>query len=68
MAFFTKKTTTVLSLSDQPLNQSAKIQPKPEWVVQEVLRLKALLPDAGCRTIATTFNRIYIENIRHDGH
>ena len=59
--FFTPRKTTQLSPSDQPLNKSAKIQPKPEWVVKEVLRLEALLPDAGCRTIATTFNRIHHE-------
>jgi putative transposase len=33
------------------------IQPKPPWVRQEVIRLKALMPQAGCRTIAHHFNR-----------
>jgi transposase InsO family protein len=37
-------------------------QPKPEWVYKEVIRLKALMPDAGCRTIAAIFNRRF--NIR----
>ena len=32
-------------------------QPKPAWVKTEVLRLKALMPQAGCRTIAHHFNR-----------
>ena len=32
-------------------------QPKPTWVKHEVIRLKALMPDAGCRTIAHHFNR-----------
>ena len=32
-------------------------QPKPEWVCTEVIRLKALMPQAGCRTIAHHFNR-----------
>jgi putative transposase len=32
-------------------------QPKPKWVRQEVIRLKALMPQAGCRTIAHHFNR-----------
>jgi putative transposase len=32
-------------------------QPKPVWVRNEVIRLKALLPEAGCRTIAHHFNR-----------
>lgn len=31
--------------------------PKPPWVRREILRLKALMPDAGCRRIAATFNR-----------
>lgn len=31
--------------------------PKPRWVKQEVIRLKALMPQAGCRTVAHTFNR-----------
>ena len=32
-------------------------QPKPTWVRNEVIRLKALMPQAGCRTIAHHFNR-----------
>jgi transposase InsO family protein len=32
---------------------------KPEWVGEEVIRLKALMPDAGCRRIADTFNRLH---------
>jgi len=32
-------------------------QPKPTWVRDEVVRLKALMPEAGCRTIAHHFNR-----------
>jgi len=32
-------------------------QPKPKWVQQEVIRLKAVMPQAGCRTIAHHFNR-----------
>jgi transposase InsO family protein len=31
--------------------------PKPNWVRQEVIKLKALLPHAGCRAIAHHFNR-----------
>lgn len=34
-------------------------QPKPAWVIRQVVRLKALMPDAGCRLIANTFNRRY---------
>lgn len=39
---------------------SPKNQPKPAWVTNEVIRLKALLgKKAGCRTIAHTFNRLH---------
>ena len=31
-------------------------QPKPKWVCNEVIRLKAVMPQAGCRTIAYHFN------------
>lgn len=34
-----------------------KSQKKPDWVLQEVLRLKAHLPQASCRTLAYIFNR-----------
>ena len=35
-------------------------QPKPQWVVKEVLRIKALMgKQAGCRTVAHTFNRLH---------
>ena len=30
---------------------------KPAWVTQEVIRLKALMPYAGCRALADIFNR-----------
>ena len=32
---------------------------KPDWVIEEVVRLKAHLPDHGCRAIALTFNRLH---------
>ncbi len=32
---------------------------KPDWAVEEVARLKALMPDTGCRRIADTFNRLH---------
>jgi len=38
---------------------------KPEWVRKEIIRLKALLSEAGCRTIATVFNRRFG---RHPNH
>ncbi len=42
-----------------PVSPSRKVfaQPKPKWAQQEVIRLKAFMPHAGCRTIAHHFNR-----------
>lgn len=37
-----------------------KNRPKPQWVVKEIIRLKAIMGQrAGCRTIAHTFNRLH---------
>lgn len=42
---------------DAPAQPTRK---KPDWVVQEVLRLKALMgKHAGCRKVADTFNRLH---------
>ncbi|MDR7123164.1 integrase core domain-containing protein [Rheinheimera soli] len=30
---------------------------KPDWAIVEIIRLKALMPDTGCRTLADLFNR-----------
>ncbi len=38
--------------------------PKPKWVRTEIIRLKALMPEAGCRTIAHHFNRRFLQR-RH---
>jgi transposase InsO family protein len=35
--------------------------PKPRWVRDEIIRLKALMPDAGCRTIMHGFNRRFAD-------
>ena len=39
------------------LQQRCYAQPKPRWIRDDVIRLKALMPEAGCRTIAHHFNR-----------
>ena len=43
--------------------QHALCQPKSrckaDWVVTEIIHLAALMPDAGCRTIALTFYRLH---------
>jgi len=33
--------------------------PKPAWVGKKVIRLAALIPQAGCRSIAHAFNRLH---------
>jgi len=33
--------------------------PKPEWVRKKIIRLKALMPQAGYRIIAHAFNRLH---------
>ncbi|RYH66479.1 MAG: transposase [Alcaligenaceae bacterium] len=32
---------------------------KPEWVLRQLILLKAHLPNVGCRTLAITFNRVF---------
>ena len=38
-----------------------RVQKKPDWVIQEILRLKAHLPADGCRTLASHFNRLFAD-------
>lgn len=47
------------SLDDKKIRRHP---PKPAWVGKEIIRLKALMPDAGCRKIADTFNRIFAQS------
>lgn len=42
-----------------PASSQCRNKRKPEWVIRKIVRLKALQPDAGCRRISHTFNRIY---------
>ena len=37
---------------------------KPDWVIGEIVRLKALMSEAGCRRIADTFNRLHASRHR----
>ena len=41
-----------------------RAHPKPTWVRDEIIRLKALMPRAGCRTITHCFNRRFAERRR----
>jgi hypothetical protein len=36
-----------------------RIRRKPDWLRLEVLRFKAHMPRAGCRTVPYTFNRLH---------
>ena len=43
-----------------PPTTPARFQPKPDWALREVIRLRALMPaDSGCRTLAEQFNRLH---------
>ena len=44
---------------EPPANAHHFSPPKPAWVRHEVIRLKALMPDAGCRRLALTFNHLH---------
>jgi len=44
----------------EPTRAAYRHRRKPEWVRQQVIRLKALLAEAGsCRSISDTFNRLF---------
>jgi putative transposase len=36
-----------------------RFRKKPEWVIREVIRLTAFMPNNGCRKIADVFNRLH---------
>ncbi len=35
---------------------------KPNWVSKEIIRMKAFMPDVGCRKLAESFNRRYTKS------
>lgn len=35
---------------------------KPDWVPKEVIRMKALMPEVGCRKLADSFNRRFAQS------
>ena len=54
---FARRPTPDPTTADVPAPLTRK---KPDWVVQEVLHLKALMgKNAGCRKVADTFNRLH---------
>lgn len=40
------------SIKSFPGDHFSRCPPKPEWVRKKVIRLKVLMPEAGCRSIA----------------
>lgn len=57
--FFRRKSTKPTVKYPEPPTKHNN-HPKPNWVAKEIIRLKALLgKQAGCRTIAHTFNRLH---------
>jgi hypothetical protein len=40
----------------QASGTSIKFRKKPEWVINKVIYLKAIMPTHGCRSIADNFN------------
>lgn len=41
---------------------SYRFPKKPDWVRKEVIRMKALMPEIGCRKLADSFNRRFAQN------
>ncbi len=35
---------------------------KPKWVAKEIIKIKAFMPDTGCRKLAESFNRRYAKS------
>jgi hypothetical protein len=42
---------------DVPESPVYRFAKKTDWVPQEIIRMKALMPHSGCRTLADSFNR-----------
>lgn len=56
--YFRKRTCVEVELvTTEP--EYLRNQKKPDWVVREVIRLKAFMTHSGCRVIANTFNRLH---------
>jgi transposase InsO family protein len=55
-AFYRRPTATTHSRIE---HQHAKNHRKPNWIRHEILRLKAHMPQAGCRCVTRTFNRLH---------
>lgn len=47
-----------------PSSALPRNQRKPPWATDEIVRLAALMPDAGCRHLADVFNRLHLRRRR----
>ena len=56
-AWWTWRTTSRHGTTFIPPARIVRSQCKPPWVRRELIRLKALSPELGCRTLAEVFNR-----------
>ena len=43
----------------EPARAGCRARRKPAWVLRQLVLLQAHLPNAGCRLIALTFNRVF---------
>lgn len=47
----------------KPANKSFyRFPKKPDWVSKEIIRMKALMPEIGCRKLADSFNRRFAQS------
>jgi putative transposase len=53
-----KRFTRRLKRKEIPAQQH-RFNPKPQWLIDAIIRLKSFMPNEGVRTIANTFNRIH---------
>ena len=45
-----------------PLKGFGQYPKKPDWVPKEIIRMKAMMPDVGCRKLADNFNRRFAKS------
>lgn len=62
--FFSLKNSTHFGKRKIPeLAKTFHLHPKkPNWVAKEIIKMKAFMPDTGCRKLAESFNRRYAKS------
>ena len=58
-SLYRNKTKGKQSAVSPPCHKRKRSRKKPDWVKHEIIRLKAHLPEYGCRKVRDAFNRIY---------